>query len=295
MLPYKTQPRQLTGPDYEGTIVYRYQGSELMPADVLHLRGLSTDGFFGVSPIRALRESLGLSLTMQEFTARTFNNGNRKPGIFEGPPTMTDEKAKSFQKTFQEIYGGAQNAGKNPFIWGGVKWNEAGFSNEDAQLLLMRNFEKSEIAGWFRIPEVLLGNTEKTSSWGTGIQQLMLGFVEWTLKPWARNWEQELDRSLLTKQEKLAGYFFKFDFTELLAGTPGDQAKFFKTLFEAGASTSNEIRHAFGYLELPDGPANFRYVPANLVPDHLQPTLEQATAAAAAGADATEGKKENES
>jgi HK97 family phage portal protein len=268
MLPFKTQPRALAGTDYEGAIVYRYMGAELAPWEVLHNRGLSTDGFFGISPIRALRESLGLSLTMQEFTARTFNNGARMPGIFQGPATMTKEKAQEFLQFWTQNYAGASNAGKNPMVFGGMTWAQAGFSNDDAQLLLNKNFEKSEIAGWFRIPEVLLGNTEKTSSWGTGIQQLMLGFVEWTLKPYARSDEQELDRSLLTKEEKLAGYFFAYDFTDLLAGTPNDQAAFFKTLFECGAKTSNEIRHAFGDTELPDGPANQRYVPANLIPDN---------------------------
>lgn len=291
MLPFKVQPRAISSGDYDGAILYRYKGEELKPWEVLHLRGLSTDGFFGISPIRALRESLGLALTMQEFTARTFNNGNRQPGILKGPAQMNTEKAKEFLQVWQQTYGGAQNAGKTPFLFGGVEWMNAGFTNEDAQLLLSRSYERSEIAGWFRIPEVLLGNTEKTSSWGTGIQQLMLGFVNLTLKPWARNWEQELDRALLTKEEKLAGYHFRFDFTELLAGTPNDQAAFFKTLFEAGSATSNEIRHAFGYLELPDGPANLRYVPANLTPDTAaaQPALVGAGAA-----DPTDGTKPNE-
>jgi len=267
MLPFKTQPRALSGRGVDGQVVFRYQGEVLQPWEVLHNRGISTDGFFGISPIRALRESLGLALTMQEFTARTFINGNRQPGVLSAPTTMNAEKMKEFLKNYMDANAGAQNAGKTPLFTGGVTWTAAGFSNQDAELLLNKNYEKSEIASWFRIPLVLLGDTEKTSSWGTGIQQLMLGFVEWTLKPWARSDEQELDRSLLTKEEKLAGYFFQYDFTDLLAGTPGDQAKFFQTLFQCGAATSNEIRKAFGDTELPDGPANGRYVPVNMMLD----------------------------
>jgi HK97 family phage portal protein len=296
MLPVKTQARALAGNDFSGEIYYTYKGQNLAPHEVLHVRGLSTDGFFGISPIRALRESLGLALTMQEFTARTFNNGNRQPGVLKGPAQMNTEKAKEFLQVWHQTYGGAQNAGKTPFLFGGVEWQNAGFTNEDAQLLLSRSYERSEIAGWFRIPEVLLGNTEKTSSWGTGIQQLMLGFVNLTLKPWARNWEQELDRSLLSTQEKLDGYHFRFDFSELLAGTPNDQASFFSTLFQAGAATSNEIRHAFGYLELPDGPANLRYVPSNIAPDNFdRGSLAPLGASVGAPApDPTAGTKENE-
>lgn len=263
MLPGRTQPRALQGGNYDGMIVYNYGGEKLLPQDVLHLRGLSTDGFFGISPIRALRESLGLALTMQEFTARTFNNGARKPGIFEGAATMTREKAQEFQQFWQQNYGGAQNAGKNPFLFGGVTWKDAGFSNDDAQLLLMKNFERSEIASWFRIPEILIGNTDKTSSWGTGIEQLTRGFVTFTLAPWATNLEQEFDFSLLTKAEKLAGYAIKFDFDELLRGSPAEQAKYLQTLWQLGAASANEIRRAFHMTEIADGPGNLRYVPLN--------------------------------
>lgn len=263
MLPYKVQPRALQGASWDGTIVYHYQGQRLLPQQVLHTRGLSTDGFFGISPIRALRENLGGALTMQEFTARTFNNGNRKPGVFEGPPTMDTEKAKEFQKVFQTLYGGAQNAGKNPFIWGGIQWKDAGFSNEDAQLLLMRNFEKSEIASWFRIPLVLIGDTDKTSSWGSGIEQLMRGFVKFTLNPWASNLEQEMNFSLLTKQEKIDGYFVKFDFSELLRGSPEEQAKYLQVLWQTGAVCSNEIRRVFGMPEVGDATGGLFYVPMN--------------------------------
>lgn len=290
MLPFRTQPRALKGGIYDGTVVYRYEGEQLMPQDVIHIRGLSTDGFFGISPIRALRESLGLSLTMQEFTSRTFNNGARKPGVFEAP-TFSKEKAMEFLNYWQQTYGGAQNAGKNPFFYGGITWKESGFSNEDAQLLLMRQFEKSEIANWFCIPEVLLGNTEKTSSWGTGIEQLTRGFVMFTLAPWAKNWEQELDRSLLTTEEKAAGYFFRFDFTELLRGSLLDQANFAKTLWGIGAATQNEIRRTFHMTELPDGPANMIFVPANMI------TADKAAAQtieAAAGAGTTKPAQEPE-
>ncbi len=289
MVPFRVQPRALAGAgDWTGEIVYRFEGRELKPWEVLHNRGLSTDGFFGISPIRALRESLGLALTMQEFTARTFNNGTRKPGLFEGGPTTTREKATEFLQFWQQNYGGAMNAGKTPVLFGGMSWKDAGFSNDDAQLLLMKNFEKSEICQWFLIPEVLLGNTDKTSSWGTGIEKIMFGFVEFCLRPWARNDEQELDRALLTKEEKLAGYFFQYSFAELLQGTPADQANFLKTLWQIGAKTSNEVRRHFGDVELPDGPANKRYVPTTFVPDDAPLPLKQPTGAPAGNPDEKE-------
>ena len=266
MAPYKVQCRALEGGDFDGTIVYRWEGKNLMPGEVLHLRGLSTDGFFGISPIRAIRESLGLSISMQEFTARTFNNGNRQPGIIKGPPQWDLSKAQEFLKFWQNSHAGAQNAGRTPVMYGGVDWVNAGFTNQDAELLMSRKFEKDEIASWFRIPPVILGDTEKASSWGTGIEQITRGFVMFTLQPWAKNWEQELNFSLLTRKERQKGYYFKFDFSELIKGSVKDQAEYLKTLWGIGVVSANEVRRAFHLPEIPDAKGGIHYVPANYVP-----------------------------
>ena len=280
LMPMKMQPRVYVSGPLQGQLAYNYGQGTLQPYEVAHIRGLSTDGLLGLSPIRALRESIGLSLTMQTFTARSFQNGNRQPGVLEGSAAMNNEKAKAFYNDYTSLYAGAENAGKSPFIWGGVTWKNAGFSNQDAQLLLNRNFEKSEIAGWFRIPEILLGNTEKTSSWGTGIEQLTRGFVTFTLAPWATNWEQELNLSLLTREERLQGYFFKFDFSELLRGSLKEQAEYLSQLWQTGSVTSNEIRRSFHLEERPDGPANLTYVPSNFVEAGTQPATDPAAPAA---------------
>lgn len=290
LMPMKMQPRLYISGPLSGQLAYNYGSETLLPQDVLHVRGLSTDGLLGMSPIRALRESIGLSLTMQTFTSRTFANGNRQPGVLEGSQAMNGEKAKAFYNDYTSLYAGAENAGKSPFIWGGVTWKNAGFTNQDAELLLNRNFEKSEIAGWFRIPEVLLGNTEKTSSWGTGIEQLTRGFVTFTLAPWATNWEQEMNLSLLTADERKAGYFFKFDFSELLRGSLTEQSTYLKNLWGIGAVTANEVRRVFHLEERADGPANLTYVPSNFVESGTQPATAQAAPAASPAEPADDGK-----
>lgn len=277
--PYKTQCRPIQGGNYNGMVTYRYNGETLMPWDVMHLRGLSTDGFFGISPIRAIRESLGLSLSMQEFTARTFNNGNRQPGVLKAPDSWDEAKAKEFMKAWQTLQAGAQNAGRTPLFYGGVEWKAAGWSNQDAELLLSRSFEKSEIASWFRIPMVLLGDTEKASSWGTGIEKITLGFVTYTLKPWVENWEQEMNFSLLTKEERKSGLHFKFDFKDLLRSTPTDQAAYLQKLWQVGAVSSNEVRKELDLIELPDATGDLYYVPANFVVAGKEPTDTQKEAA----------------
>lgn len=54
----------------------------------------------------------------------------------------------------------------------------------DAQFLETRQFQIEEIARWFRVPPHMIGQIDKQSSWGTGIEQQGLGFVRYTLMPW---------------------------------------------------------------------------------------------------------------
>ena len=237
-------------------LVYHWRGAVLQDYDVIHLRGLSSNGYTGRNVLADLRETLGTSLTAQAFTASSFANGNRQPGVISLPPTTSPEKAKEFQKFYAENYAGASNAGKSPVFMGGATWTAAGFTNQDAELLLSRRFEKEEILMWFQIASEVLGGANGTTTWGSGVDKLMRGFVTFTLQPWIVNLEQELESDLLTEAEKAEGYKIRFDVDTLLRGDPLQRAQLYKLLREIRAITVNEIRRKEELNELPDTGAN---------------------------------------
>lgn len=241
-----------------GAIGWRISGSEraLLEHEVLHVANLSSDGRMGRSPLSDLREAVGLALTAEEFTARTFANGNRKPGVLEGGPAMTKTKAEEFQRFWFEHYAGAANAGKSPFIWGGVSWKDAGFSAQDAELLGQRRFEIEEIARVYQIPLHLIGSTEKATTWGSGIEQLNQGLVDYMLAPLCANWEAELKTTLLTEQEQAEDYFIKFNVDALLRGSPETRAKVYQIMRGIRAMSVNEIRRLEELSEAFDNGAN---------------------------------------
>jgi HK97 family phage portal protein len=227
-----------------GDLVYRVRGEarDLAAFEVLHLRGLSTDGYLGRSPLHDMRESIGLAITAQTFAASTFANGNRQPGIFKGPPTWNREKAQEFLAYLQSTYAGATAGGKPFTIYGGMDWQSAGFSNQDAELLLTRKFEVEEIARVYRVPLTLLQSMEKSTSFGTGIAELSRGFVTYTLTPWLVNWEHEMEDKLLSEAEKAAGMSIKFNVAALLRGSPLEQAQKAEIERRARLRSVNEYR-----------------------------------------------------
>lgn len=238
-----------------GEIGYRINGvGDLRQYDVLHISGLSTNGRTGRSPISDLREAVGLSLTTEEFAARSFANGNRKPGFFVPPAGFTKAQADEFRALWQAQAAGAMNAGKQHVISGGMTWQDAGFSNQDAELLSMRKFSIEEIARVYQIPLHLIGSTEKATTWGSGIEQLNQGLVDYMLAPRCANWEAELNTTLLTEKELEQDYYIKFVVDALLRGSLETRVKIYQAMRAIAAMSVNEIREKEEMQLLPDSP-----------------------------------------
>jgi len=70
------------------------------------------------------------------------------------------------------------------------------------QMLESRAFQLSEIARFFRVPSHLINDTEKSTSSGTGIEQLNIGFLTYTLRPYLTRWEAVIRDALLPPEER---------------------------------------------------------------------------------------------
>ena len=89
------------------------------------------------------------------------------------------------------------------------------------------------------------------TSWGSGIEQLGIFFIQYTLAPWFTAWEQEIARTLLTEAEE-EEYYAKFNERALLRGTLKDQADFFaKALGSGGHYPWMNVNEVRGLSELP--------------------------------------------
>lgn len=244
-------------------LVFDFKGERLEDFEVLRVSNLSTDGTTPRSPLHDLREAVGLSMAAEEFTARTFVNGNRSPGVFVGKENYTAEKANTFFEWYQKHYAGAANAGKTPFIWGGVDWKDAGFTLQEAELLGQRKFSIEEIARVYQIPLHLIGSTEKATTWGSGIDSLNRGLVDYTLSPLCKNWEEEMNTTLLTEREQDEGYYFKFVVDALLRADLKTRAMIYQTMRGIAAMDVNQIRRLEEWEEYPDAWAGDPRLPMN--------------------------------
>lgn len=243
-------------------VAYEYAGRLFQRFEILHLRGLSSDGFSGVSPVGLLRETMGLGAALQQATAALLGNGVRTSGVLEHPAELSDEAAKRLREQFDSLYAGAARSGRTVVLEEGMKWHQVGMTFEDAQVLESKKFSVEEICRIYRIPLHMVQSTEKSTSWGTGIEQMSLGFVQFTLAPWLSRWEQAMDSVLLREDEK-ADHYTKFDLRGLLRGDHKTRMEGYAIGLLNGIYSINEVRRFEDMNEMEDGEAH--RVPMNTV------------------------------
>ncbi len=206
---------------------------------ILHLRINSLDGVLGRSPIRVLRESIGWTLATGQFGQRFFNNNASPRGVLSTVQHFTKEQRDVLRQSWNAVHQGVENAHKIAMLEGGLEFKPIGMPLNDAQFIESMKFQESQIAGdIYHIPPFLLSNMDKSTSWGTGLEQQMLGFVRITMKPHFVSWEQAIGRDLLTLKS-FETHDPMFDTEEL---TSGDYKSRVETRFDELHASINSIR-----------------------------------------------------
>ena len=235
--------------DESGRLYYTYyRGSDeaiknkefavtLQPLDVLHIPGLGFDGLVGYSPIAMAKNAIGMAIACEEYGAKFFANGAAPGGVLEHPGTIKDPQR--VRESWQSTFGGSGNANKIAVLEEGMKYTPIGISPEQAQFLETRKFQINEIARIFRVPSHMVGDLEKSSF--SNIEQQSLEFVKYTLDPWVIRWEQSIQRSLLSRDEK-AAYFVKFNLEGLLRGDYQSRMNGYAIGRQNGWMSANDIR-----------------------------------------------------
>lgn len=209
----------------------------LMPEDVLHIPGLGFDGLVGYSPIAMAKNAIGLAIATEEYGAKFFANGAAPSGVLEHPGTIKDPQR--VRDAWMSQFSGSRNAGKVAVLEEGMKYTPISIFPEQAQFLETRKFQINEIARIFRVPPHMVGDLEKSSF--SNIEQQSLEFVKYTLDPWVIRWEQSLQRTLLSSEEKKR-YYFKFNLEGLLRGDYASRMTGYATARQNGWMSANDIR-----------------------------------------------------
>lgn len=220
---------------------------DLTEAEVTHIPALGTDGVRGVSPIEFHRQAFGTGIAGDRAAARLFGSGLLMSGLVSGEDGLAKEDAEEAVAQLKAKMAGANHAGDITFVNAQLKFTPWTIPPVDAQFIESRVHQIEEVARIFGVPPHLLGQTEKQTSWGTGVAEQNRGLSTFTLKPWTSRIEQRLSR-LLTRP-----VMAEFDYSGLLQPSPEVEIPLLLSQVTGGLLTLDEARRIRNLPPLPAG------------------------------------------
>jgi len=229
-----------------GDLEYRWteNGRSFVETDasMLHIRGFGGNPLGGMSTLHFGRNAFSLARAVDRSAGGMFKNGLRPSGVLTFEKWLSPEQRTLTKNELTEQFLGAANSGRPLVLEGGTKWEQLTISPEDAQMLESRGFSVEEICRIFGVPPFMVGHTQKVTSFGSGLEQQVLGFQKFTLRRRLKRIEQALEKQLLRPEDRAAGITIEFNLEGLLRGDSAARASFYQSGLTNGWMTINEVR-----------------------------------------------------
>lgn len=263
----------------DGSIEYKFRDSDgsaprvILEGDMLHIPAFTTNGILGLSPISYGANVFGTAMATDEASADTFKNAMRSPGLVMMDTVLKGEQRDDVRKHVAKV----SKEGGVMVLEKGAGFQKLSFNPVDAELLASRAFNIEEMCRWFRIDPSMVGHGQANSNWGTGLEQKMLWFLTFVLRPWCVRIEQGVRKSLLTPVERTR-YFAEFAIEGLLRADSAARSAFYSSMTQNGIMTRDDCRKKEN-LPPKGGNADVLTVQSNMLPiDKLGQTSDSTAA-----------------
>lgn len=211
----------------------------LVSENVLHLKGLSTDGIVGDSLIWRAKESLGNALAADRFGGRYFAQGMNAGAVLEHPAKLSAEAQTRLRENVERVTSGLDNAHRIAIFEEGMKLHRNDMPLDDAQLLDTRHFGIEDVSRWLGVPQHMLSELAR-ATWAN-VESLQIEFVEYGLMPHLHVWEAEVNIKLFSESTP-GTMFIKHIVEGLLRGDTKTRADIYEKALTSGWMNRNEVR-----------------------------------------------------
>ncbi len=229
----------------DGERVYRYtdlnRRQRVIPRERLFRTvGFTLDGINGISAIRYGAMVFNSAQLADVAANSTFRKGLMPTTYFKYPKVLKKEQREEAREAIKKI-SGALNAGDPAILEAEMETGTIGINPNDAQLLESRAWSVEEICRWFGVPPFMVGHSEKSTSWGTGLEQQNLGFLTYCLRDHLRGVEQSIAKDLVSVADR-ERYYAEFVIDALLRADSAGRAALYASAAQNGWMTRAEIR-----------------------------------------------------
>jgi len=229
----------------DGSISYQYESTDteggvtiFAESSIWHLK-LMGNGIQGLSPLAYQRNTLGIAQAAEKSVSNIYKNGAKPSGVLKLDRMLTKQQRDEVRTAFASLTMGDNN--RLMVLEKGTDFQAISLSPQDIELLQSRKFQISEICRWYGVPSVLVNDNNGTSTWGSGIEQIMQGFYKLTLRPLLEKIEASMMVNLLSDRDRMS-MDIEFDFNALLRSDIKTMFESYKSAVNGSLMTPNEAR-----------------------------------------------------
>lgn len=196
--------------NYLPMVDYR-QGGE-----IVHVPNWGRGSLRGVNPVKVAAQAIALGLSAEEYALRFFGQDSTPRGLITSDSVLTENQAAELARRWERNNAGLNRVHRTAVMGSGAKFQAISVSPEESQLLEERRFSLGEMARLYGVPPHLVGDTERSTSWGTGIEEQTRGWLAFGLQAHVNRFEQAISDALLVRE--LTNRYAKFNMNNLLRG-----------------------------------------------------------------------------
>ncbi len=252
----------------ESGLIYKYRMSDntekIFPAErILHIPGMSFNGIIGKSLLSCAREAVGLGMALEEFGAKFFGQGTQFGGFLETDKKSIDAKAyANLRSSLKEKYQGLSNSHRLFILEDGMKYKQNLIPPNDSQWLESRKFQVIDVARIFNVPLHLIQELDRATF--NNIEELGIGYVKYSIRPWLVRIEQAETIELLSEAER-DNYFIEHLVEGLLRGDIKTRYEAYNIARLGGWMNMNEIRSKENMNPVPGDQGEDYWMPLNYI------------------------------
>ncbi len=240
----------------DGSVVHNfYHGSDVTvyaDSSILHIR-LFGNGIVGLSPLAYARNTIGLATAVENHSSKFFVHGGKPSGVLYTDAALNETQRKKARETFSEVVTQKEESKRLLVLPLGFKYQATEVNPADMQILESKHFSLRDICRFFgNVPPVLIGETQDSTTLGSSIEQILIGWYRLGLNPYATRWEQALAKKLLKPAERRR-YEYHVDFDALTRGDSKTEMEYLKGMVGGPIMTPNEARTRKNLPPVPGG------------------------------------------
>jgi phage portal protein BeeE len=194
--------------------------------EIYYERGLTLNGYTGVSPIQYQAETLGFALAQTKYGSRMMGNGGKPGGLLEG-----------------------------------MTWQTTSLKNTDLQYIEVMKMSRQQVAAIMRVPLHKIGDLENAHY--NNIEHGNIQYVTDCLMGWAKRRESAIRRQLIDQPQF---YYAEHNLDTLLRGDLKTRYDAYAVARNWGWLSADDIRKRENLNPLPAGTGDVYLQPLNMAP-----------------------------